>query len=282
MIEIGKHNELKALRETSVGFYLGDEEGNDVLLPNKYIPEGFRVDDTLEVFVYRDSEDRPVATTLMPKIMLNSFAVLQCVAVDKVGAFFDWGMEKDLLVPFKEQNKIIREGKWYMLYMYLDEETDRVVATTRWGDYCEKENIGVTKFEQVDLILAERTDLGYNVVINNTYKGLLYENEIYQSVETGDRLKGYIKIVRPDNKIDVSLQEEGHGNVTTGAKEIMEMLKENNGFLPLTDKSDPAEIKATLKMSKKTFKKAVGALYKQKIIVLKPNGIEWIEKKKGK
>lgn len=279
MIEIGKHNELKALRETSVGFYMGDEEGNDVLMPNKYVPDGFKEGDMLEVFVYRDSEDRPLATTLVPKIFLNSFAVLQCAAVDKVGAFFNWGMEKDLLVPFKEQNKIIREGKWYMLYMYLDEKTDRLVATTRWADYCEKDEIELKKFEEVNLILAERTDLGYNVVINNKYKGLLYENEIFQRVETGDRLKGFVKIVRPDNKIDVSLQEEGHGNITTGAKEILDYLNSNEGFMTLTDKSAPEEIKEKLAMSKKTFKRALGSLYKEKKVLLKPNGVELLKKK---
>ena len=276
MIKIGQHNELKALRETTVGFFMGDEEGNDVLMPNKYVPDDFREGDMLEVFVYRDSEDRPVATTLMPKILLNSFAVLKCVAVDRVGAFFDWGMEKDLLVPFKEQNKNVRENHWYMLHMYLDEDTDRVVATTRWADYCEKEDIGLTTHEPVKLIVAERTDLGYNVVINNMYKGLLYENEIFETVHTGDRLNGYVKIVRPDLKIDVALQEAGHGNVTSGAREIIEYLEDNDGFMPLTDKSDPEDIKIALKMSKKNFKRALGALYKQKKVLIKPDGVELI------
>ena len=276
MIEIGKHNDLIALRETTVGFFMGDQEGNDVLLPNKYVPEGFREGDSLEVFVYRDSEDRPVATTLVPKIFLNSFAVLKCVAVDRVGAFFDWGMEKDLLVPFKEQNKNVRENHWYLIYMYLDETTDRLVATTRWANFCQNETCSLSKYDPVKLLVAERTDLGYNVVIDNMYKGLLYENEIFQNIKTGDRLNGYVKIIRPDKKIDVSLQESGHGNVTSGAKEILEYLEDNNGFMELTDKSDPEDIKVALKMSKKTFKRALGALYKEKKVLLNPKGVELI------
>lgn len=278
MLKIGEHNELKALRETSVGFYLGDEEGNDVLLPNKYVPETFAVDDMLEVYLYKDSEDRIIATTLAPRIQLNSFASLKAVAVDRVGAFFDMGLEKDLLVPFKEQNGRITVGEWYIVYLYLDEETDRLVGSTKWSAFCEKEDVELDKHQKVRLIIGEKTDLGRNVLIDMKYKGLIYENEIFKEIHSGDRVIGYVKEVRSDNKIDVSLQEEGHGNVTAGAQELLDYLEEHNGFMKLTDKSSPEQIKSTVQMSKKTFKRALGALYKQRLVTLSPEGVKLVKK----
>jgi hypothetical protein len=278
MIEIGKNNILKVLRETSVGAFLGDNEGNEVLLPLKYIPKGISVDDEIEVFVYRDSEDRLISTTLKPKIQLHEFAVLQVEMVNQVGAFLDWGLEKNLFVPFREQGVKMAKGRWYMVYMYLDWQTDRLVASAKINRFLSNEKITVNEGDEVDVIIWETTDLGVNVIINNSHKGLIYHNEFFAQVQPGDLRKGYISRIREDNKIDVQLQMPGFGNIEPSAARILEILKNKDGFLPLTDNSDPEEIARRLEMSKKTFKKAIGSLYKQKIISLEKNGIRLNEK----
>ena len=273
MLHLGIKNTLRILRGTGVGMFLGDDEGNDVLLPKKYVPENAIVGDDIEVFIYRDSEDRIIATNLEPKIQLNQFACLQVKSVTAIGAFLDWGLEKDLFVPFREQNKKMEEGRWYAVYLYLDEETDRLVASCKVNRYFEKENIDLQIGQEVDLLIFEETDLGLNAVINNKYKGLIYENEIFQRIKIGTRTKGFVKNVRDDNRVDLSLQKQGYANVEPNAERILEKLKANNGFLDVTDKSDANYIMYQLEMSKKTFKKAVGALYRQKIIRIEEDGI---------
>lgn len=273
MLHLGIKNTLRILRGTGVGMFLGDDEGNDVLLPKKYVPENAIVGDDIEVFIYRDSEDRIIATNLEPKIQLNQFACLQVKSVTAIGAFLDWGLEKDLFVPFREQNKKMEEGRWYAVYLYLDEETDRLVASCKVNRYFEKENIDLQIGQEVDLLIFEETDLGLNAVINNTYKGLIYENEIFQRIKIGTRTKGFVKNIRDDNRIDLSLQKQGYANVEPNAERILEKLKANNGFLDVTDKSDANYVMYQLEMSKKTFKKAVGALYRQKIIRIEEDGI---------
>lgn len=273
MLNIGIKNTLRVLRGTSVGMYLGDIEGNDVLLPKKYIPDELIVGDDIDVFIYRDSEDRIIATTLEPKAQLNQYAYLQVMAVTGVGAFLDWGLEKDLFVPFKEQNKKLVTGDWCAVYVYLDESTDRLVGSCKVNKFFEKDNIDLTEGEEVDLLVFEETNLGLNVVINNKYKGLIYENEIFQRVKLGSRTKGYIKLIREDNRIDVSLQKQGYANIEPNAEKILEKLKTNNGFLDITDKSDANYVMYQLEMSKKTFKKAIGGLYKQRLIRIEDDGI---------
>ncbi|MFC5409440.1 S1 RNA-binding domain-containing protein [Larkinella bovis] len=273
MIQIGKLNTLRALRETSVGFFLGDDEGTDLLLPNKYVPDGLRVDDDIEVFVYTDSEDRLIATTLTPKIMRNEFARLQVVSVSRVGAFLDWGLEKDLLVPYREQSIPMEVGRWYVVYLYLDHETDRLVASNRLNRFLDTGKPNLEEGQEVSLLAYESTDLGINVIINNRYRGLVYANEIFQRVYPGDRLTGYIKQIREDNRLDVSLQKPGYENVEPNAERILTLLEKQRGFLPLSDNSDPDEIYRTLEMSKKTFKKAIGALFRERKIVIKDDGI---------
>ena len=273
MLHLGIKNTLRILRGTGVGMFLGDEEGNDVLLPKKYVPENAIVGDDIEVFIYRDSEDRIIATNLEPKIQLNQFACLQVKSVTAIGAFLDWGLEKDLFVPFREQNKKMEEGRWYAVFLYLDEETDRLVASCKVNRYFEKENIDLQIGQEVDLLIFEETDLGLNAVINNKYKGLIYENEIFQRIKIGTRTKGFVKNLRDDNRVDLSLQKQGYANVEPNAERILEKLKANNGFLDVTDKSDSNYIMYQLEMSKKTFKKAVGALYRQKIIRIEDDGI---------
>ncbi|MGZ9675971.1 CvfB family protein [Flavobacterium sp. GNP001] len=283
MIEIGKYNTLTILRDTQVGLFLGnpelDPEGiHDVLLPNKYVPKVFEIGEELIVFVYLDHEQRPVATTLEPYILLNEFALLRVNYTNQVGAFMDWGMEKDILVPFKEQARPMEKGKRYLVYLYLDEKTNRLVASSKLNQFLKNENLTVEKGEEVDLIVSHITELGINVIINEKYKGLMYKDEVYDdAIRTGDRMRGYIKAIRPDNKIDVSLQIQGYQSIEPNAEKIIDELRASRGFLRLTDNSHPEDIKTVLKMSKKTFKKAIGALYREQRIEIKEDGIYLIK-----
>jgi predicted RNA-binding protein (virulence factor B family) len=279
MIQIGKYNTLKILRDTKVGLFLGDPktdpEGiHDLLLPNKYVPHHFEFGDDLTVFVYLDHEERPVATLLEPYILLNEFALLRVNYTNQVGAFMDWGMEKDILVPFKEQARPMEKGKRYLVYLYLDEKTNRLVASSKTNQFLSNDNLTLERGEEVDLIVSHITELGINVIINEKHKGLLYKDEVYDdSIRTGDRLRGYIKHIRPDNKIDVSLEKIGYDRIEPNAERILDELRASRGFLRLNDNSHPEDIKTVLQMSKKTFKKAVGALYKDKLIEIKADGI---------
>ena len=272
MIDIGRFNILKIARTTKVGLYLTDGE-NDVLLPNKYVPKEYEIDQELEVFVYLDHEERPVATTLEPYIFLNEFSLLRVNYTNQFGAFMDWGMEKDLFVPFKEQARPMEQGKRYLVYMYIDEKTKRLVASSKTNQFLDNKDITVEVGEEVDLIVSHITEVGINVIINEKHKGLLYKNEVYDDLRTGDRIIGYIKNIRPDGKIDVSATKLGFDKVESSAQYILDELKASRGFLRLNDDSHPEDIKTVLKMSKKTFKKAIGTLYKQKLIDIKEDGI---------
>lgn len=279
MLEIGKYNTLTILRDTKVGLFLGDPENDpdgvhDVLLPNKYVPKVFEIGEELIVFVYLDHEQRPVATTLVPYILLNEFALLRVNYINNVGAFMDWGMEKDILVPFKEQARPMEKGKRYLVYLYMDKQTNRLVASSKTNQFLSNDTLTVEKGEEVDLIVSHITDMGINVIINERHKGLLYKDEVYDdSIRTGDRMRGYIKNIRPDNKIDVALQAQGFESIEPNAEKILSELRASRGFLRLSDNSHPEDIKTVLKMSKKSFKKAIGALYKEKLIEIKEDGI---------
>ncbi|MEW5677081.1 S1-like domain-containing RNA-binding protein [Flavobacterium enshiense] len=272
MIEIGKYNTLKIARDTKVGLYLTDGD-TDILLPNKYVPNDFKIGDEIAVFVYLDHEERPVATTLEPYIFLNEFALLRVNYTNKFGAFMNWGMEKDLFVPFKEQARPMEQGKRYLVYMYLDEKTKRLVGSSKTNQFLNNDEITVEVGEEVDLIVSHITEVGINVIINEKYKGLLYKNEVFEDLRTGDRIIGFIKTIRPDGKIDVSRQPFGMERVDASAQAILDELKASRGFLRLNDDSHPEDIKTVLQMSKKTFKKAIGTLYKQKLIDIKEDGI---------
>lgn len=273
MINLGEYNSLVVARRMEQGIYLEDDLGNSVLLPNRYIPEGIQIADELSVFVYNDSEDRIVATTLAPKITLGKFASLEVVSVTNYGAFLDWGLAKDIFVPFSEQPHKLQVGDQAIVYLYLDKVTVRLVASAKLNRFLKNENITVKENEEVELLIADSTDIGVNVIINDKYKGILYRNEIFQNVHYGHRVKGYIKKIREDNKIDVSLQKQGYENVKSNEEKIMAKLQENSGFLGLNDYSSPEEITALLEMSKKTFKKAIGSLFKQRIIRIEKDGI---------
>ncbi|NRB50450.1 MAG: GntR family transcriptional regulator [Saprospiraceae bacterium] len=273
MIQLGQYNSLKAVRSTRHGMYLADEEGREVLLPRKYVPKDISEEQVLEVFVFNDSEDRPTATTLAPKILLHQVAYLQVKQVNKFGAFLDWGLDKDLLVPFREQRSEMQKGKSYLVYLYEDEESQRLVATSKWYRFINNEDLTVEQDQEVDLIVANSTNLGVNVIINHKHVGLVYKNEIFRRLRPGDHIKGFVKLIRPDNKIDIRLQREGYAHVEPNAEKILQILQINDGFLGLHDGSSPDDIRAQLEMSKKTFKKAIGALYKKKLIEIKAKGI---------
>ncbi len=279
MIEIGKYNTLKILRDTKVGLFLGNDQGEDILLPNKYVPREFEIGEELAVFVYLDHEERPVATTLEPYVLLNEFALLRVNYVNEFGAFLNWGLEKDLMVPFREQARPMEKGKRYLVYCYLDEKTNRLVASSKINQFLNNDSLTVAVGDEVDLIVSHITDLGINVIINEKHKGLLYKDEVYDdAVRTGDRARGYIKTIRPDNKIDVALQKQGYASVEPNAERILDELRASRGFLRLNDNSHPEDIRTVLKMSKKTFKKAIGLLYKEKLIEIKDDGIYLVKR----
>ncbi len=274
MIQIGEYQTLEILRDTVPGLFLGDENGHDVLLPNKYKPKEYNIGDKIDVFVYLDFEERLVATNIRPYITLNTFAALKIIDNSRIGAFLDWGLEKDLFVPFKEQISQMRPGDYSLVYMYEDKSTGRLAATERIKRYLKNETLTVEEGDAVELIIANKTDLGLNAIINEKHLGLIYHDEIFRNLQLGEKLKGFIKKIREDNKIDISLQPMGYRNVIEPTSQfILDALKRHNGVLKLTDNSHPDDIKRILQMSKKTFKKTIGLLYKQKQIAIKEDGI---------
>ncbi|GGH37238.1 S1 RNA-binding domain-containing protein [Dyadobacter endophyticus] len=273
MLFIGKYNYLTIERVTSVGMFLSDVEGEEVLLPNQYITDEMQVGDQIKVFVYLDSEDRPVATTQTPKIVRNEFAYLEVKDVSEHGAFLDWGLIKDLFVPFREQPKPMEIGEGYVVFLYLDQKTQRLLASAKIDKFLESERLTVAEGDEVDLLIWQKTDLGYNVVVNQYHKGLIYANEVFQPLKIGDSLKGYVKKIREENKLDISLQKTGYEVVEPVAKQILEEIEKGKGFLALSDNSSPEDIYQKLKISKKVFKKAIGGLYKQGMIRITSDGI---------
>jgi len=273
MIHIGEFNTLTILRETDPGLFLSDDDDNEVLLPNRYVPEEFKIWDKLEVFVYLDNDERLVAVTDDPYIVRGEFAVLRCNQVTNHGAFLDWGMVKELFCPFKEQAFKMKKGGWYLVYCYLDEETERLVASSKTNHFLDNKELTVNQFDEVDVIVSHPSDIGMNVIINNKHSGLIFNDDIFKDLSIGDKLKGIVKKIRPDNKLDISLGQIGYRNIEPNAQAIIDELNDNNGFIKLTDKSAPEDIKDILQMSKKSFKKAVGTLYKQRLITIKEDGI---------
>jgi predicted RNA-binding protein (virulence factor B family) len=273
MLHLGVFNELTILRFTSVGAYLGDDEDNDVLLPTKYIPQGAELGDIISVFLYLDSEDRIIATTLKPLLELHEFGLLKVNQVSHFGAFLEWGIEKDLFVPFKEQHLKMEEGKSYIVYLYLDEATNRLVASSRIKRFLEFEVVRVNEGDEVDLLIHSTTELGKNVIVNDTYSGLIYKNDIIRTLRFGEKCKGYVTKVRDDGKLDIALEKPGFEKLELNSQRLLDIIKSNDGRLYLTDKSDPDRIREEVGMSKKTFKAAVGILYKLRMIQLKEDHI---------
>ena len=277
MIVIGEYNTLTILRETSVGLFLGDEEGEDVLLPNKYVPDNYEIDTEIEVFVYLDYEERKVATTLTPLILMQQFAMLEVTAISEHGAFLDWGLEKNLLLPLREQRQRVEEGRWYIVYMDLDEQTDRLYASNKIERILDNETLSVEEGEEVDIMFYRETEIGYSVIVNHRHKGLVFKNELFKDVNIGDQQKAYVKLIREENKLDISLQAIGYENFNAvNTQKLYDELKSHEGFIPLTDKSAPDEIYTRFGISKKAFKKAVGDLYRQRKIVIEEKGIKLV------
>lgn len=276
MVEIGKYNILKIVKDLDFGVYLDGGDDLEILLPARYVPRNVKPGDEVEVFIYHDNEGRIIATTAKPLAIVGEFQWMECKSVNDMGAFLEWGLMKDLLVPFREQKMPMREGKWYLVYVHLDHVTKRIVASARVDKFLDNVPPVYEFNQEVDLLVADETEIGYKVIINNLHWGLVYHNEIYRRLERGEHLKGYIKEVREDEKIDVSLTRLGYEKVEGIAGIILDALKVQNGFLPVHDKSPAEEIYSLFGCSKKSFKQAIGALYKKKLISIEPTGIRLI------
>lgn len=277
MITLGKTYTLDVVKSVDFGFYLDAKNLGEVLLPLKYAPSNLKVGDSLEVFLYLDSENRPVATTQKPKAQIGEFAYLKVVATTDVGAFLDWGLDKDVLVPFAEQHKPLEVGHSYLVYLYLDKIHNRITASSKIDHFLDDKKPHHFKPQQaVNLIIANSTDLGFKAIINHSHWGVLYKDEVHQRLSFGQYKKGFIKRIRPDGKIDLSLQG-GKETRDKYAKIILIYLNKHNGFAPVHDKTDPQEISKLFGMSKGAFKKAIGGLYKQRIIRIEKDGIRLIE-----
>ncbi|MFY9151027.1 MAG: S1-like domain-containing RNA-binding protein [Prolixibacteraceae bacterium] len=279
MAEIGKLNQLEVVKEVDFGIYLDGGDLGEILMPKRYVPEGTQVDDTIEAFIYLDSEDRLVATTEKPLAMVEEFALLEVVSVTPVGAFLNWGLPKDLFVPFREQRQEMEEGRKYLVYVYLDTNSKRIAASSKIENYLDNIPVDYDENEEVDLIIVNETDLGFNAIIDNSHLGIIYKNEVFQELNPGDKIKGYIKKIRTDGKIDLRLDKMGYEKISSFVDLIIVELQKNKGFIPLTDKSSPEDIYRTFKISKKNFKAAVGALYKKRFIALEENGIRLLGSK---
>lgn len=272
-IELGKFNRLKVVKQVDFGMYLDDDVEGEILLPKRYVPQDCKVGDELDVFIYLDNEERLVATTQEPLVQVGQFACLEVAWVNQYGAFLNWGLMKDLFVPFSEQKMKMQVGKRYVVHVHLDEESYRIVASAKVDRYLSKEKADYVPGQEVEVLIWQKTDLGFKAIIENRFGGLLYDSEIFQPLHTGMRLKAYVKQVRDDGKIDLMLQKPGAGKVDDFANTLLEHIRNNGGRTPLNDKTPAEEIYAMFGVSKKTFKKAVGDLYKKRLVVLQDDGI---------
>lgn len=275
-MKVGQKNVLHILRFTSVGAYLGDDADNDVLLPNKYLSDDLEVGNETEVFIYRDSEDRLVATTEEPFIQLNGFAYLKIKEVNFYGAFADWGLEKDLMIPFKEQQQRMEEDHYYLVSLRLDEATDRLYGTTRIAKFLEREPSHAVVGKVLPILVCDQSELGIKVIVDNQYQGLIYHSDIATPLRRGEVVEGYIYTIREDGKVDVRLGKPGYERIDEFSDKLLSILRKRK-TIHLTDKSDPEEIREAVGMSKKAFKQAVGKLYKLRLITLSESSIDLVE-----
>lgn len=277
MIKIGVYNELLAFRKEEQGVYLLDKEDREeVLLPNAYVSEDLEMGDIISVFVYKDSEDREVATTEIPLIFLNKIAVLEVVDVNNTGAFLNWGLRKDLLLPFREQYSEPVKGEKVVVFLTLDFKSERLIASMKMDRILDNEEMDLKEGQEVDLIVYAPTDLGFNCIVDGKYKGLLYKNEVFEELQVGEKRRGFVKKIREENKLDLVLQKQGFEVFEDHQQTVLHFLEANGGVSELNDKSTPEEIKNALKMSKKAFKKAIGMLYKDKKITISEKGIQQV------
>lgn len=277
MTDIGRFNTLQVRKLSDIGAFLDGEEMGDILLPKSVTPEGCEPGKWLDVFIYLDSEDRLIATTMTPKIQVGEVAYLKVVDTNNVGAFLDWGLPKDLLVPFFEQHTRLEQGKSYLVYAYLDSQTNRIVASSKLNKFIKRTAVGMQEAgQEVDLIIADKTDLGYMAIIDSQNYGLIHFNDMLQPLRRGSKVKGYIKQIRSDGKIDLSLQKIGSQRIDSLQQRILDALSSQNGFLPLHDKSAPDEIFNQFQVSKKAYKMAIGGLMKQGKVRIEADGIHLI------
>lgn len=269
----GKYNRLKINRLVDFGAFLDDGDGDEILMPGKYLTPGAAPDDMVDVFVYYDSDDRIVATTEKPFVQLGEFEALTCKSTTHFGAFMDWGLLKDLLVPIREQNVPMMRGRKYVVYVYFDKVSERLAGTAKISKYLNNTPLPYEEGDAVDLLIWNKTPLGFNAIIGKEHSGIIYSNEVFQPLTTGDKITGFIKHIRPDGKTDLSLQKSGMAHVDDMAQRILQTLRENDGYIGLTDNSSPEDIYERFGMSKKAWKKAVGTLYKARKIDITPNGI---------
>jgi predicted RNA-binding protein (virulence factor B family) len=280
MIEVGKYNTLRIVKEVEFGLYLdgGGERFGEILLPLRYVPEVWAVDEMLEVFIYRDSEDRIIATTERPFATVGEFALLEVISVNSVGAFLDWGLSKDLLVPFREQKQDMQVGESYMVYVFLDEDSGRIAATSKLGKYLDQTPPDYTVDQQVDVLVSNRNEVGFTCIVNQAHRGIIYRNEVFHKIFRGQHYTGYVSKVREDNKIDIRLQKPSFEKVDDFEQVLLKEIERRKGFLPFTDKTESELIYSTFGVSKKTFKKAVGGLYFKRLITLSDDGITLVVK----
>ena len=276
-IELGKFNQLEVVKEVDFGLYLDGGEEGEILLPTRYVPEGCQVGDMLNVFLYLDIDERLIATTLTPLVQVGQFACLEVAWVNQFGAFLNWGLMKDLFVPFSEQKMKMQVGRKYVIHAHLDDESYRIVASPKVERYLSKDIPDYAPGTEVDILIWQKTDLGFKAIIDNKHSGLLYENEIFCTLETGMQMRAFVKQVREDGKVDLILQKPGFEKIDDFSKTLLDYIKEHGGRIHLNDKSPAEDIYDTFGVSKKTFKKGVGDLYKKRLISLQENGITLAE-----
>ena len=273
---LGKYNQLEVVKEVDFGVYLDGGDDGEILLPSRYVPEGCRPGDMLNVFIYLDNEERLIATTLQPKVLVDEFACLEVAWVNEYGAFLDWGLMKDLFVPFREQKMNMQKGHRYVVHAHVDEDSYRIMASAKVEKYLSKDMPPYQPGEEVEVMAWQKTDLGYKVIVDNKYSGLVYQKEIFKALEPGMKMQAYIRQVREDGKIDLTLQKDGLQKVGDFAEVLLQYIKEQGGHTSLNDKSAAEDIYDTFGVSKKTFKKAVGDLYKKRLILLVEDGIRLV------
>ena len=277
MAEIGKFNQLKIVKDLSFGVYLDGGELGEILMPRRYVPRDCKLDDTVNAFIYVDSEDRLIATTETPSAQVGDFAVLRVVSINKVGAFLDWGLMKDLLVPYQEQKLKMMVGDWHVVRIYLDQQTKRIAATTKLNRFL---NLVAPEYElnqEVEAFITHQTDLGYNAIVNGAHWGIIYNNEVRADLRKGMRVKAFVKKVREDGKIDLSTTVPGYEKIDELSELILQKLEKLGGYLPLGDKSEASDIESVFHTSKKSFKKAIGALFKKRIITVSDTEIRLVK-----
>lgn len=276
MVTAGQYNTLRVVKQVDFGFYL-DGDGEEILLPKRFVPEGLQPEDEINVFIYHDSENRLIATTQQPKGVVGDIVMLEVVDANRQGAFMDWGLMKDLFVPKSQQESRMEVGGHYLVMIYRDEQTGRVAATEKFSNVLSNYELTVHELDDVEFVVYQKTDIGYKVIVNNKHLGVLHYNEVFRELEIGEKLRGFIKTIRPGNKIDVSMGQRGYKRVEDEESKVLRLLQENNGYLPYHDKSDPEDIYEFFGMSKKTFKMVLGTLYKQRKIEFTSTGFKAVE-----